>query len=128
MRPIGRPKKSGRQTSTSKHRITGRDMSILTPKEKSFLDVFLHEATTSPFTGPATEALHKLGVEYGDIPYIAWGYEQDVPRTSFQWGHAADDAPPLPWPTRESVLRRNSEIQQICERQRNPVATPRAFE
>jgi hypothetical protein len=42
-------------------------MKILTPEEKLFLDVFLHEATTSPFTGPATKALHLIGVEYSDI-------------------------------------------------------------
>jgi hypothetical protein len=100
-------------------------MSIITPQEKSFLDVFLHEATTSPFTGPATKALHQIGVEYGDISYIAWAYEQDVPRTSFEWGHAADVAPSLPWTNRESALRRNMEIQRIWERQRKPVATPK---
>ena len=99
-------------------------MSILTPQEKSFLEVFLHEATTSPFTGPATEALHQIGVEYGEISYIAWAYEQDVPRTSFEWGHAAAVAPPLPWTDRESVLRRNIEIQRIWEQQRKPVGMP----
>ena len=58
-------------------------MSILTPQEKSFLDVFLHEATTSPFTGPATASLHKIGVEYRDISYIAWAYEQDPATRKF---------------------------------------------
>jgi hypothetical protein len=95
-------------------------MKILTPTEKSFLDVFLHEATTSPFTGPATEALHKIGIEYGDISYIAWAYEHEVPRTSFEVGHSADVAPPLPWPTRESALQRNFEIQRIWEQERKP--------
>ena len=98
-------------------------MSILTPTEKSFLDVFLHEATNSPFTGPATEALHNIGVEYGDISYIVWAYEQGNPRTRFPWGHAADVAPPLPWTTRESALRRNAEIQGIWEQEREPVDT-----
>ena len=70
-------------------------MPILTPAEKEFLDVFLHEATTSPFfNGPATKALYAIGVEYSDISYIAKAYDQDVPRTSFGWGHAADVAPP----------------------------------
>ncbi len=98
-------------------------MKILTPQEKSFLDVFLHEATTSPFSGPATKALHKIGVEYGDVSYIAWAYEQDAARTSFEWGHSADVAPPLPWTNREAVLRRNQEIQRIWERERKPVGT-----
>src|SRR5438132_13929672 len=84
-----------------------REMRLLTPEEKPFLDVFLHEATTAPFTGPATKALHKIGVEYGDISHLAWAYEQEVPRTGFAVGHAADVAPPLPWPNRQSALRRN---------------------
>jgi hypothetical protein len=102
-------------------------MTILTTEEKEFLDVFLHEATTSPFfNGPATKALYAIGVEYRDISYIHWAYEQDVPRTSFEWGHSADVAPPLPWTNRESVLRRNQEIQRIWEQKRKPVATPEA--
>jgi hypothetical protein len=95
-------------------------MKILTPQEKAFLDVFLHEATTSPFTGPATRALHKLGVEYGPISYIAWAYERDVPRTGIGIGHSADVAPPLPWATREAALRRNQEIRRMWEQERKP--------
>jgi hypothetical protein len=99
-------------------------MTMLTRQEKDFLDVFLHEATTSPFfSGPATKALYAIGVEYHDISYIAWAYEQDVPRTGFAWGHAADVAPPLPWPTRESALLRDKELQRIWEQQRKPADT-----
>ena len=104
-------------------------MTILTPAEKEFLDVFLHEATTSPFfSGLATKALYALGVEYRDISYIAWVYEREVPRTSFEWGHSADVAPPLPWTTREAVLRRNQEIKRIWdwEQERKAVGAPRA--
>ena len=62
-------------------------MTILTPEEKAFLDVFLHEATTSPFfNGPATQALFAIGVEYSDISYLGWAYEHDVPRTSLKSG------------------------------------------
>ena len=88
-------------------------MGLLTPEENRFLNVFLHEATTAPFTGPATKVLHKNGLEYGDISYIAWAFEQDVPRTRFAVGYAADVAPPLPWSNRQSALRRNQEIQRI---------------
>jgi hypothetical protein len=102
-------------------------MAILTPKEKEFLDVFLHEATTSPFfNGPATKALYAIGVEYRDISYIAWAYQQEVARTSFEWGHSAEVAPPFPWISRESVLRRDLEIQRIWEQERKPVGTPKA--
>jgi hypothetical protein len=90
-------------------------MRLLSPEEKPFLDVFLHEATTAPFTGPATKALHEIGVEYGDISYLAWAYEQEAPRIGFEVGHAADVAPPLPWPNRQSALRRNQEVRRIWE-------------
>ena len=94
-------------------------MAILTPEEKEFLDVFLHEATTSPFfNGPATKALYAIGVEYSDILNIAWAYEQDVPRTSFEIGHSAQVAPPLPWSTEESVRLRNQQIQRIWTQRR----------
>ncbi len=94
-------------------------MRLLNPEENRFLDVFLHEATTAPFTGPATRVLHENGLEYGDISYLAWAYEQDVPRTGFAVGHATDMVPPLPWSNRRSALRRNQEIQRIwAERQR----------
>jgi hypothetical protein len=97
-------------------------MAILTTQEKEFLDVFLHEATTSPFfRGPATKALYAIGAEYRDISYLAWAYDKEVPRTSFEWGHAADVAPPLPWTNREIVLRRNMEIQRIWEQHQKPL-------
>ena len=101
-------------------------MSMLTPQEKSFLDVLLHEATTSPFPGPATKALHQIGVEHTDISYIAWAYNREAPMTEFGWGHAADVAPPLPWANREAVLRRNKEIQRIREQHQDTVDTPKA--
>ena len=100
-------------------------MGLLTAQEMPFLDVFLHEATTPPFTGPATEALHQIGVEYGDISYLAWAYEQDVPRSGFALGHAADVAPPLPWPTRDAALRRNKEIEGIWVQARQPAGAPK---
>ena len=67
-------------------RRTSELRSILTPEERAFLEVFLQKATTSPFfNGPATKALHGIGVEYTDISYISWAYEQDVPRTRFEF-------------------------------------------
>ena len=102
-------------------------MAILTPQEKEFLDVFLHEATTSPFfSGPASKALSGIGVEYRDISYIAWAYHQEVPPVNFGWGHSAEAAPPLPWPNREAVLRRDEEIRRVWEQQRKAVSTPKA--
>jgi hypothetical protein len=100
-------------------------MRNLTLQEKTFLDVFLHEATTASFTGPATEALHTIGVEYGDISYLAWAYERDVPRSSFECGHSADVAPPLPWTSREDALQRDKEIKCLWEREQKTVGTPK---
>jgi hypothetical protein len=100
-------------------------MKILTPEETLFLDAFLHEATTSPFTGPATEALHNIGVEYGDISYLAWAYNHEVPRTSFAWGHSARTAPPLPWPTRKAALERNHEIGRLWQLEPTATGSPK---
>ena len=118
MQHTGRRKRSDKRTRTGKRSKKDCKMRLLTPEENRFLDVFLHEATTAPFSGPATNTLHKCGVEYGDISHIAWAYEQEVPRSGFAVGHAADVAPPVPWPSRQSALLRNQEIQRIWERQR----------
>jgi hypothetical protein len=115
MQPTGPSKKSGKQTRINERNEEDRKMGLLTPEEHRFLDVFLYEATTAPFTGPATRTLHESGLEYGDISYIAWAYEQEVPRTGFAVGRAADVAPPLPWPNRPSALRRNEEIRRAWE-------------
>jgi hypothetical protein len=95
-------------------------MPLLTAAETAFLHVFLHEATTPPFTGPATRALHGIGVEYGDISHIAWAYEQDVPRTTSAVGRAAEVTPLLPWPSRASALERDNELQRAWEQKRQP--------
>jgi hypothetical protein len=42
-------------------------MRLLTSDEKRFQHVFVHEATTAPFTGRATRGFHDMGVEYADI-------------------------------------------------------------
>ena len=48
---------SCKQTRTDERNKEDRKMRLLNPEENRFLDVFLHEATTAPFTGPATKAL-----------------------------------------------------------------------
>ena len=99
-------------------------MKLLTLAERAFPDVFLHEATTAPFRGPATTAVHEIGDEYSDLSYLAWAYEREVPRTSFAVGHASDVAPPLPWPTRDAALRRNQELQRVWQQRRQPAVAP----
>ncbi len=100
-------------------------MAMLTPAEKAFLDAFLHEATTPPFTGPATRALHAIGVEYSDLSSLAWAYDQEAPRTSIGWGHSVESPPSLPWSTREQALRRNREVERQWDDQRSRVGTVR---
>jgi hypothetical protein len=92
------------------------------PEERAFLAAFLHEATTAPFTGPATDALHSIGVEYGDLSFLAWAYEREVPRTGFTVGRAVVVAPPLPWLNRAAALRRNREMRRRWKEKRNPAA------
>jgi hypothetical protein len=66
-----------------------------------------------------------MGVEYGDLSYLAWAYEQEVPRTGFEVGHAADVTPPLPWPNRQSALLRNEEMRRVWEQRHQTGSAPR---
>jgi hypothetical protein len=108
-------------TPTKKPTNKDLKMPILTSSEKEFLDVYLHEATTAPFfTGPASQAMRAIGVAYSDVSYLAWAYHHEVPLSSFEWGHAAEFAPPVPWATREAVLVRNQEIKRLWEESQQP--------
>ena len=53
-----------------------------------------------------------------------WAYEKDVPRTSFELGHSADAAPPLPWTSRAFALQRNKEIEGMWVKARQASAQP----
>ena len=86
---------------------------ILSREEIAFLDVYCHEGTERPFGGPATDALRDLGVQSGDSLNLQWAYLRDKPPTGPVIGHGSKIAPPLPWPNREAVLRRDAEIRAI---------------
>jgi hypothetical protein len=88
---------------------------ILTREEISFLDVYCREGTELPFGGPATDVMRNIGVQNGDTLNIQWAYLRDKPPTSPRIGNASDEAPPLPWPDRDAVLRRDAEILAIRE-------------
>lgn len=88
---------------------------ILTRDEISFLDVYSHEGTEPPFGGPATDAMTSIGVHSGDTLNLQWAYLRDQPPTGPVIGSAGDPAPPLPWPSREAVLRRDAEIRALRE-------------
>jgi hypothetical protein len=88
---------------------------ILTRDEICFLDVYYHEGTEPPFGGPATDAMTGIGVHSGDTLNLQWAYLRDKPPTGPVIGSASEVAPPLPWPNREAVLRRDAEIQKLRE-------------
>jgi hypothetical protein len=100
---------------------------ILTPEEIAFLDVYCHEGAEPPFGGPATDALRNISVHNGDTLNLQWAYLRDQPPTGPVIGRAANAAPPLPWPNREAVLRRDANIRTIREESQRTQARPEPF-
>ena len=99
---------------------------ILTRDEIRFLDVYSHEGTETPFGGPATDAMTSIGVHSGDTLNLQWAYLRDQPPTGPVIGHASDLAPPLPWPNREAVLRRDAEVRALREERQRTQSSNRA--
>jgi hypothetical protein len=88
---------------------------ILTREEIAFLDVYCHEGTERPFGGPATDLMSRIGVQNGDTLNLQWAYLRDKPPTGPIIGEASKVPPPLPWPNRDAILRRDAEIREIRE-------------
>src|SRR5579872_6470577 len=88
---------------------------ILTREEIAFLDVYCHEGSELPFGGPAADVLSRLGVQSGDTVNLQGAYLRDQPPAGPTIGHASRVAPPLPWPLRDAVLRRDAEILALRE-------------
>jgi hypothetical protein len=99
---------------------------ILTRDEISFLDAYCHEGSEPPFGGPATDAMTSIGVHSGDVLNLQWAYLRDQPPTGPVIAHASDVAPPLPWPNRDAVLRRDAEIRAVREEMQRTWNTSRA--
>jgi hypothetical protein len=90
---------------------------VLTDHEREFLAAFLYEATTDPFKGPATEALHRLDIYYTDLSHLVTAYywEETLPQEGFGGRH--NPAPPsCPWVDRATALRRDREAQAVLEK------------
>ena len=100
---------------------------ILTHDEIAFLDVYCHEGTEPPFGGPATDALTSIGVHSGDTLNLQWAYLRDKPPTGPVIGSASNLVPPLPWPDREAVLRRDAEIRALREEMQRTRSSNRAL-
>jgi hypothetical protein len=82
---------------------------LLTDHEREFLAAFIHEATTDPFKGPATEDLHQRNIYYTDLSHLmAAYYRENAPdRRGFGGRH---NPPPCPWRDRDSAVRRDDEV------------------
>jgi hypothetical protein len=92
----------------------------LTDPERTFLSAFIHEATTDPFKGPATDELHRRHVYYTDLGHLMSAYYRENPPDQEGFGGKRSPTPPFcPWPDRETALRRDRELE--AELQKTPV-------
>jgi hypothetical protein len=97
---------------------------LLTDHEREFLAAFIHEATTDPFKGPATEELHLRNIYYTDLSHLMAAYYRE--NTGDQEGFGGKynpTPPPCPWQDRDSALRRNHEVERELERTANQIVS-----
>lgn len=84
---------------------------LLTAHERQFLAAFIHEATTDPFKGPATEELHRRNIYYTDLSHLLTAYYRESAEDQEGFGGKYDPPPPLcPWKDRDSAIRRDREV------------------
>src|SRR5437868_2691872 len=85
---------------------------LLKDHERDFLAAFIHEATTDPFRGPATEVLHKRGIYYPDITHLMTAYYRENDSDQQGLGGKAYSTPlHCPWPNREIAALRDKEME-----------------
>jgi hypothetical protein len=90
---------------------------LLTNREREFLAAFIHEATTDPFKGPATDELHRRDIYYTDLYHVLAAYCRENPRD--EEGVGGTNIATLrscPWTDREMALRRDHQIETELER------------
>jgi hypothetical protein len=93
----------------------------LTADERNFLAVFIHEATTDPFKGPATEELHRRNIFYTDLSHLLASYYREAHADQEGFGGKYTPIlPACPWLDRESALRRDEEIETELENASEP--------
>jgi hypothetical protein len=84
---------------------------LLTNQEREFLTAFIHEATTDPFKGPATEELHRRDIYYTDLGHLLAAYYQESPfDQEGPGGKRVATLPPCPWADRETAAHRNQQV------------------
>jgi hypothetical protein len=98
---------------------------LLTDAECEFLAAFIHEATTDPFKGPATEELHRRNIYYTDLSHLLTGYYQEKPagREGFR-GKPHPVPPPCPWKDHDTAVRRDHEVEAELARAARQTVSP----
>jgi hypothetical protein len=90
---------------------------LLTDREREFLTAFIHEATTDPFQGPATQELYQRNIYYTDLPHLLAAYYREMTGDQEGLGGRSNPAPPpCPWQDRDSAVRRDQEVEQELQR------------
>jgi hypothetical protein len=90
---------------------------LLTEREREFLAAFVHEATTDPFKGPATEELHRRDIYYTDLSHLLTAYYRENTDAQEGFGGKHSPAPPpCPWRDRDTAVRRDQEVKAELER------------
>jgi hypothetical protein len=101
---------------------------LLTNHERLFLAAFIHEATTDPFKGPATEELHRRDIYYTDLQHLLAAYYHESPpgQEGFA-GRAVATLPPCPWTDRDTAVRRDHQVQvELGQAAQQPVSSGNA--
>jgi hypothetical protein len=97
---------------------------FLTNREREFLTAFIHEATTDPFKGPATDELHRRDIYYTDLRHLLAAYYRETSDDQQGVGgkHVAT-LPPCPWHDRETAARRDRQVElELDQASKQPVA------
>jgi hypothetical protein len=90
---------------------------LLTNTEREFLAAFVHEATTDPFNGPATEELHRRDIYYTDLRHLLAAYYRESPHNQEGLGgQTILPLPPCPWADRARASHRDQEVQMELAR------------
>ena len=90
---------------------------LLTNAEQEFLAAFIHEATTDPFKGPATEELHRRDIYYSDLGHLmAAYYRENLGAQEGFGGRHVPTPPACPWRDRDFAARRDREVEAELER------------
>src|SRR5438876_9247823 len=85
---------------------------LLTKRERKFLAAFIHEATTDPFKGPATEELHRRNIYYTDLAHLMTAYYRETVADPNEPGENSNFTPPAcPWKDRDTAARRDQEVE-----------------